>query len=99
MILVNTIVLITILQITAYILLDKYKLKNWKYLILGLILLIDINMPPGFFIEKDANEIVKCGNQALGIKLFFMILGGTIAIITHFIYVMVMRYRVKNKKV
>ncbi|MDR2228772.1 MAG: hypothetical protein LBE39_04805 [Flavobacteriaceae bacterium] len=56
-------------------------------------------MPPDFFIEKDPNEIVKCGNQALGIKLFFMILGGTIAITTHFIYVMVMRYRAKNKRV
>lgn len=99
MILVYTLVLITILQITAYILLDKYKLKNWKYLILGLILLIDISMPPSFFIEKNPNEIVKCGNQALGIKLFFMILGGTIAIINHFIYVMVMRYRAKNKKI
>jgi len=99
MILVYTIVLITILQITAYILLDKYKLKNWKYLILGLILLIDISMPPDFFIEKNPNEIMKCGNQALGIKLFFMILGGTIGIITHFIYVMVMKFRAKNKRV
>ena len=69
MILVYTIVIITILQITAYILLDKYKLKNWKYLILGFILLIDISMLP-VFIEKDPNEIVKCGNQSLGIKLF-----------------------------
>ncbi|CAI9684849.1 hypothetical protein HZP84_00395 [Elizabethkingia anophelis] len=99
MILVYTIVIITILQITAYILLDKYKLKNWKYLILGFILLIDISMPPGFFIEKDPNEIVKCGNQSLGIKLFFMILGGAIAVITHFIYVMVMKFSAKNKNV
>ncbi|MCT3920971.1 hypothetical protein HZP98_14955 [Elizabethkingia anophelis] len=99
MIPVYTIVIITILQITAYILLDKYKLKNWKYLILGFILLIDISMPPGFFIEKDPNEIVKCGNQSLGIKLFFMILGGAIAVITHFIYVMVMRFSAKNKNV
>ncbi|MDV3752885.1 hypothetical protein CMU19_16000 [Elizabethkingia anophelis] len=99
MILVYTIVIITILQITAYILLDKYKLKNWKYLILGFILLIDISMPPGFFIEKDPNEIVKCGNQSLGIKLFFMILGCAIAVITHFIYVMVMRFSAKNKNI
>lgn len=52
MILVYTIVIITILQITAYILLDKYKLKNWKYLILGFILLIDISMPSGFFYRE-----------------------------------------------
>ena len=99
MILLLTIIIITVLQITAYILLDKYGLKNWKYLVLGLVLLTDLFMPPGFFIERKPGEIVKCGMQELSVKMFFMVFGGITAIITHLVYIVLKKYTLKNKNI
>ncbi|WP_407480576.1 hypothetical protein [Elizabethkingia meningoseptica] len=96
MILLLTIIFITILQITAYILLDKYGLKNWKYLVLGLVLLTELFMPPGFFTERKPEEIVKCGMQELSVKMFFMVFGIIIAFVTHFTYVIIKKYTAKN---
>jgi hypothetical protein len=92
---INVILIFFLIQIAGYILLDKYNLKNWKYLILGGLLVSYIFVLPSYFIPNNPTNELRCGMPALAITLGFWIFGCGTALITHFTYIII---RNINKK-
>ena len=86
MIFFSIIGLMIFIQITAYILLDKYKYKNWKYLALCLMLCLHFFVLPYFFIPEIEDGEPKCGMPAMALLLGFWIIGGSGTFISHFVY-------------
>ena len=82
------IALIIFIQIGAYILLDKFDYKNWKYLVLCLILILHFFVLPYFMIAEIVNDEPKCGMPAMALLLSFWVIGGSATIISHFVYVL-----------
>ena len=75
-----------VIQVVAYILLDKYNLSRWKYLVLVLYLILDFFILPDYLIPDYKDGEIRCGMPALAITFAFWIFGGGLTIITHFIY-------------
>lgn len=82
-------ILMIIIQVFAYIVLDKYNLSNWKYLILTVCLALDFFILPGYFMPEYKEGEVRCGMPALAISLAFWIFGGGLVVGTHIVYVFV----------
>jgi hypothetical protein len=67
--------IIFIIQIFAYIILDKYNLSKWKYLVFSIILIFNFFVLPSYFIPDNDKNQARCGMPALGITLAFWIFG------------------------
>ncbi len=79
----NIIIVFFIVQIVGYIVLDKVKLKNWKFLILCVFLVLYIFVLPGYFIPDNPTNEIRCGIPAFAITFIFWILGCGVTLITH----------------
>lgn len=86
---IDLIILMFIIQVCSYIILDKFNLNKWKYLLLVIGLILDFFVLPNYFIPEFKNREVRCGMPALGITLAFWIFGGGTIITTHIIYMFI----------
>lgn len=80
-----------VIQIIAYILLDKYDHKNLKYLVLCLILILHFFILPYLLIPEVENGELKCGMPAMALTLGFWVIGGSATFISHFVYALAKR--------
>ncbi len=74
------------IQVIGYVLLDRYNLSAWKYLIFGIILVLHFFVLPGYFFPNNPTHEPMCGMPVLAITLGFWILGGGVTLMTHVIY-------------
>ena len=88
-----------IIQVVAYILLDKYNLSRWKYLVLVVYLILDFFILPDYLIPDYEDGEIRCGMSALAITFAFWIFGGGLTIITHFIYSIINSSNRKKKNI
>lgn len=72
-------------QISAYLLLDNYGFKYWKYLILGIILVFYFFFP--FLLPSTEKDVPRCGMSAMALVLGFWIFGGGATVLTHLLYI------------
>lgn len=86
---IHVFILMFIIQVIGYILLDKYNLSNWKYLLLATGLILDFFVLPDYFMPEYKEGEFRCGMPALGITLAFWIFGGGLIVSTHIVYVFV----------
>jgi len=82
----QAIILMFIIQIIGYVLLDRYGLGKFKYLILGLILILNFFVLPSYFIPDNPNKEPRCGMPVLAITFGFWVFGGGLALIAHISY-------------
>lgn len=91
----NLILLITFLQLVLYIWNDKvFKKSEFKRAILLFIILFNIFLFPRFYYAEAIAEI-KCGLPILAVNICFIIIGNSIAVLTHFLYRLVYKYFIK----
>jgi hypothetical protein len=85
--------LVTIFQLCLYLALDSKGYRQGKGIVFGLIILANFVVFPTIMIQQIEFEPgdVRCGMPALGITLAFLIFGNVIALMTHLIYVCLMR--------
>ncbi|RYX81569.1 hypothetical protein EON73_04735 [bacterium] len=93
---ISAIAIIFAVQILGYVAFDKYKLSNWKYLILGLSLIGYLFVLPNYFFPDNPNNEKRCGMPALAITLIFWILGCGSTIITYLIYLLFRNLTIKK---
>ena len=86
---IHVFIVMFIVQLFGYIILDKYNLSNWKYLLFGVCLILDFLILPDYFIPDFKSGEVRCGMPALGIIMAFWIFGCGLVILTHIVYVIV----------
>lgn len=94
----DIIAIFIIIQVAGYILLDKFNLRNWKYLIICLFLSMYIFVLPGFFIPDNPANGIRCGMPALAITLAFWIFGCGSVLITHLAYIVIRNFEKGTKK-
>jgi hypothetical protein len=95
----HALILMPTLQIAGYLLLDRYRLSGWKYLLLALLLIADFILLPHYYasaIEHVQGNRARCALPAMAVIFGFWILGGGSIITTHFIYAAFCN--LKNKK-
>ncbi len=93
---IATVVGIWVLQIALSVYLDKKGLHLWKYALIALILAMYIFVIPPFFYPDFRPDSPSCGMHDLGIFMFFLIIGGGLTIVTHFVYLLFGKYK-RNK--
>jgi hypothetical protein len=93
---IHIIVFMLVIQVIGYILLDKYNLSKWKYLVLGIILILNVFILPDYFIPHNPNHKPICGMPAMGITLAFWIIGGGTTLVTHFVYGIFQKYLLRG---
>jgi hypothetical protein len=98
----NVIILFTAIQILSYIILDKYGLRDWKYFILGLLLISNIFVLPRYFFPDLPKDEPRCGMPELMSTLFFWIFGCGVTILIHVTYLLgahlIQHIHLKKKK-
>jgi ABC-type Co2+ transport system permease subunit len=93
----NIFIIFFLVQISGYILLDSYNLKNWKYLLLCVLLAFYIFILPSYFIPDNPTNEPICGMPVLGITLAIWIFGFWATLLTHLAYLTFKTF-VKAKK-
>jgi hypothetical protein len=85
---IHAILLLLIPQIGLYIVLDKLNLKDWKFLVLGILIILNIWLLPSYFISKLPllSGQVRCGLPASAIVIGFWFFGNGISILGHCLY-------------
>lgn len=94
------IILISIVQILCYLVIDSFKIRNGKNLLLTAILLGHFFLFPHYFSPEYDTDRVNCAMPILGITLGFWVLGGGLAVVTHFIYYLIRKITqvIQNKR-
>ncbi len=88
---IHLFIIMLMIQICGYLVLDKYNWNHWKYLLLGVGLILDFFILPDYFMPVYRKGEFRCGMPAMGINLAFWFLGGGSLIITHIVYSIVKR--------
>lgn len=95
----NVFGILFIIQIVGYIFLDKFNLKKWKYLILGLLLVVYIFIIPRYFSPDISDDEIECGMPMLVVTLTIWLLGCGITLITHVIYITIKNLYNSNRNI
>ena len=93
---IHVFILMFILQVCGYILLDKWNLRKWKYLLLAVGLILDFFILPEYFMPNYKEGKYMCSMPTARITLDFWIFGGGLIVFTHIVYVIV-RTLIKSK--
>jgi hypothetical protein len=93
---IHVFILMFIIQVCGYIVLDKWNLNKWKYLLLAVGLILDFFILPEYFMPNYKEGEYRCSMPALGITLAFWIFGGGLIVLTQIVYVIV-RTLIKSK--
>lgn len=91
---IATVVGIWIMQLALSVLLDAKGLRLWKHAVVALILVMYIFVIPPLFYPDVLPNGPRCGMPDLGIFMFFLLGGGGLTIVTHFVYLLI----AKNKR-
>ncbi len=83
---IHAMFLLLIPQIGLYILLDKYNLKDWKFLVLGILIILNFSLLPRYFVSQLQLDHVRCGMPASAIVIGFWFFGNGITILAHCLY-------------
>lgn len=76
-----------VVQLIAYIYLDRKKLPGWKYVFLILLLFLNCFIFPGFYYpEISPEEGGQCALIFVSIDITFILFGNSAAILLHLIY-------------
>lgn len=86
---IATVIGIWILQIVLSVFLDAKGLRLWKHAVIALILVLYIFVIPPLFYPDFLPGSPTCGMHDLGIFMFFLIIGGGLTIVTHFVYLLI----------
>lgn len=83
-----------VVQLAAYIYLDRKKLSGWKYVLLIVLLVLNCFIFPEFYYPEvvPGREGMSCGLSIVPIYLAFILFGGGGAVLLHLIYWMIRKY-------
>lgn len=89
----SSILLLFIIQLSAYILLDKYKLGNWKYAVFIVSLILTFFVLPRHYIPEN----IKCGMPGIAITYAFWMIGGGLTFLTLIVYLSVKLHKSRKQ--
>ena len=77
---------ISALQFIGYSILDKREIRFPKWILLIILLLGQLSIFPYLWFWWYGFDEIKCGMPILAIHFFFLVIGGSLNIVSHFIY-------------
>ena len=86
---------IAMLQYLGYLIIDRKEIRFPKWLLLILLLLGQLFVFPQLIIWGYGLGGNECGMPILALHLFFLLLGGSLNIVTHFLYY----FKYRSKKI
>lgn len=83
-----------VVQLLAYIYLDRKKLSRWKYVLLIVLLILNCFVFPEFYYPEvvPGREGMTCGLSIVPIYLAFILFGGGGAVLLYLIYWLIRKY-------
>jgi hypothetical protein len=78
--------LMALIQAGTYYLLERFDVRQWRPVVLGIGIILNLFILPDFFIPEQRKGEGGCGMPVLGIKLGFWIFGSGLILFTHFAY-------------
>ncbi|WP_018343615.1 hypothetical protein [Cytophaga aurantiaca] len=81
----------SMLQVISYYILDRYTIKIPSYIILIILLVGHLFIFPKFFYPEPNPNGADCGMPILGITLAFWLFGTIAAVLSHFLWIKVLK--------